>query len=180
MKFVRTLVVLSLIAAAASIAPPFAAGKSRRDDLATSLDRATVSNRIGDKFGFHSIVVNTGRATKPGLVAHLNIVSLRKGVYVDPEDWSSRRTQYLAPLRSGETVKLSWSVETVNSGDFALYVVLVPSRHPETLPLAVSPALALHSASQKTLNSGGVLPLVVGVPAFLGLVLVVARVRRRR
>ena len=40
------------------------------------------------------------RAPRPlsGLVAHLNVVGLSSGIYVDPEDWSEERTKYLPPL----------------------------------------------------------------------------------
>jgi ABC-type multidrug transport system ATPase subunit len=68
----------------------------------------------------------------------------------------------------------------VNSGDFGIYVVVLPSHSPETQALAVSPALGLHATEQKTLNSGGVLPLVLGIPALLGLLTLGLRVRRRR
>lgn len=169
---------LLLVGGGAGAAP--VAAKSSHGPIELSLDKARVSTRIGDKLHFDSTVVNSGGGALSGLVAHLDIVSLRNGVYVDPEDWSSERTQYLAPLGAGEQAKLSWSVEAVNSGNFAIYVVVVASRSPEAQPLAVSPALALNSTEQKTLNSGGVLPLVLGVPALLGLLTLSLRVRRRR
>jgi hypothetical protein len=170
--------VLMLVAIAP--AAGVAAAKSTNDKLELSLDRAQVSTRIGDKFHFTSTVVNSGGTPVAGLVAHLNIVSLRKGVYVDPEDWSSQRTQYLASLRPGERAKLSWSVEAVNSGDFGIYVVILPNRNPQDQPLVASPAISLYSTEQKTLNSGGVLVLVLGVPAAIGLLTLALRVRRRR
>jgi hypothetical protein len=176
----RVVLCLALVLGIVASGPSPAAAKNSNDRLEVSLDRTQASTRIGDKFHFKTTVLNAGGTPVFGLVAHLNIVSLRKGVYVDPEDWSSQRTQYLAPIRPGEPVKLSWSVEAVNSGDFAIYVVLIPSPNPQTKPLAVSPALALRSTEQKTLNSGGVLPLVLGIPALLGVVTFSLRARRRR
>jgi hypothetical protein len=176
----RFSVCFALALASAASAPSAVIAKGSNAGFELSLDHARVSTRIGDKFHFNSTLVNSSGAAVSGLVAHLNIVSLRKGVYVDPEDWSSRRTQYLAPLRPGERATLSWSVEAVNSGDFAIYVVVLPSRDPQDHSLVVSPALNLHSTEQKTLNSGGVLPLVLGVPVLLGLLTVGLRVRRRR
>jgi hypothetical protein len=179
-RHIRLVLAALLVAGSVAYGAVPAAAKGAQSGLELSLDRARVSTRIGDSSRFNSTVVNSTGVPFSGLVAHLNIVSLRKGVYVDPEDWSSQRTQYLPTLRPGESLKLPWSVEAVNSGDFGIYVVVLPSRDPESRRLAVSPALNLHSTEQKTLNSDGVLPLVLGVPLLLGLLTFSLRVRRRR
>jgi hypothetical protein len=57
-----------------------------------------VSTRLGDTFAVASTLRNVGASPLAGLVAHLNVVSLTHGVYVDPEDWSDQRTQYAAPI----------------------------------------------------------------------------------
>ena len=49
------------------------------------------------------------------------------GVYVDPEDWSSHRTRYLAPISAGGSVTLAWKMQAVNSGSFGVYVA-APTR----------------------------------------------------
>jgi hypothetical protein len=155
---------------------------SSRNPVELWLSRTQVSTRLGESFRFSSTVRNDGGKTISGLVAHLNVVSLSKGVYVDPEDWSSQRTRYLAPLRPGQSAELPWKVTAVNGGRFAIYVVIVPSEGPATAggDLAVSPALGARVTERRTLNSGGVLPLSLGVPALLGLATLVARARRRR
>jgi hypothetical protein len=150
------------------------------DSVELTTSRTKVSNRLGDSFHFTTTIRNVGKATLPELVAHLNVVALTKGVYVDPEDWSSERTHYLAPLRPGQSTRVQWKVESVNGGDIGLYVVVLPDRNPASATLAVSPALDLHVTERKTLNSGGVLPLALGIPAFLGLLMLGVRVRRRR
>jgi len=45
--------------------------------------------------------------------------------------------------------------------------------------IAVSEPLRVDIAKRRTLNSGGVLPLALGIPALLGLSLFGTRVRRR-
>jgi hypothetical protein len=146
-----------------------------------SMDRDQVSARLGESFGLRSTVTNSSPRPREDLVAHLNIVSLKKGVYVDPEDWSSERTQYLGALEPHESIDLSWNVEAVNGGEFAIYVVVVPGRN-ERAPaarLAASPAVDVRIEEHKTLNSGGVLPLALGIPALLGLLALGVRIRRR-
>lgn len=144
-------------------------------------DRERASIRLGEGFSFSSRITNRGREPLSGLVAHLDVVSLHEGPYVDPEDWSPRRTQHLAPLAPGASVSPRWSVTAVNSGRFAVYVTVLPSGASSTprAGLAIGPGIDLRVAERRTLNSGGVLPLAVGIPALLALALVALRRRVR-
>jgi hypothetical protein len=143
-----------------------------------SIDRAQVSTTLGHKFSFRSTVTNHGSATAGGLIAHLNVLSYDRGVYVDPEDWSSHRTRYLEPIPAGGSTTLIWKMQAVNAGSFAVYVALLPQR-PGALPPKTGPAIHLAVAKRTTINSGGIVPLALGVPTLLGLLLVGARLRRR-
>jgi hypothetical protein len=62
-----------------------------------------------------------------------------------------------------------------------VYVVVVPRDAPrnESSGLAIGRPMALRVAERRTLNSGGVLFLVVGVPGLLGLGTLAMRSRRR-
>ena len=170
-RLATLLVVLLLVAAPAAAAAP--------GQLAVSLDRARVSTRLGRSFVFHSTIANHGRAPAAGMVAHLNVLSLRNGVYVDPEDWSSHRTKFLPPIPAGGSITVTWPMEAVNHGKFDVYVTLVSQR---TIgrPPAIGPAVRIAVADRKTLNSGGILPLALGIPAFLGLLTLGLRRRRAR
>jgi hypothetical protein len=150
--------------------------------VTVTLDRDRVATALGDGFGFTSTIRNTSRRTLTGLVAHLNIASLRGGVYVDPEDWSPRRTQYVQPLAPGASIDLSWRVTAVNGGRLGVYVTVLPSRAPQTAAtgLAVGAPIDLRVAERRTLNSGGVLFVALGVPGLLALAMAGARARRGR
>jgi hypothetical protein len=145
--------------------------------MTVQLDRTHVSTSIGKKFTFTTTVQNDGDQSVSDLVAHLNVLSSDPGVYVDPEDWSSHRTRYLAPISAHGTAKISWTVTAVNSGHITIFVAILP-RHGSG-SIAVSEPLRVEIAKRRTLNSGGVLPLALGLPALLGLSLLGTRVRRR-
>jgi hypothetical protein len=149
--------------------------------VAVSLSRSQVETKLGQSFSFVSTIENTRSTPVSGLVAHLNIVGLSEGIYVDPEDWSEDRTRRLPTLAPGQSLDVSWSVKAVTGGEAAIYVVVLPGENPSSAPegLAVSPALDVHITEHRTLNSGGVLPLALGVPALLGIATLVARRRRR-
>jgi hypothetical protein len=150
-------------AAGAATAPP-----------AITLDRGAVAIRLGKSFAFTSTLAAGSASTGP-LVAHLNVVSLDPSTYVDPEDWSTHRTRYLEPLSAGETRSIRWSVKAVSAGSMAIYVTAVPAGG--SGPIAVGPPLRVQVADRKTLNSGGVVPLALAVPAMVVALAVAARRR---
>jgi hypothetical protein len=152
-------------AAAAESAPP-----------RITLDRGSVAIRLGRSFAFTSTIAAGPVATGP-LVAHLNVVSLDPATYVDPEDWSTSRTRYVDPVAAGGSRSIRWSVKAVSAGPIAIYVTAVPAGGSGAI--AVGPPLHVQVADRKTLNSGGVVPLALAVPAALAVIAVAARRRAR-
>jgi len=171
----RRTALLGLAAAAFALAGVAQAGTN---DLSVSVDRTTVPTSLGQKLVLRSTIANRGASPARGLVAHLNVLSLRPGVYVDPEDWSSRRTRYLAPVPSGGSITLAWKLQAVTAGSIGVYVAVLPQSGAATPPIT-SPTVHVSIAERKTLNSGGVLPLVLGIPALLAGLTLVLKARRR-
>jgi hypothetical protein len=154
------------------------AGAISRDAVQITQDKAAASTSIGSRFAFTSTVRNTSSRALTGLVAHLNIVSLDSNVYVDPEDWSSHRTQYLKDIPIGGSLQQSWTVQAVNGGRFIVYVAVAESTAGN--PVIAGPGLHVDVAAQRTINAGGILPIAAAVPVIVVELLVAARVRRRR
>jgi len=63
----------------------------------------------------------------------------------------------------------------VSAGPIAIYVTAVPVGG--SGPIAVGPPLRVQVADRRTLNSGGVVPLALAVPAAVALIAVAARRR---
>jgi hypothetical protein len=137
---------------------------------------------LGDRFKITTEITNTGAQPSGEILAHLNVASIEGSVYVDPEDWSSNRSQQIS-LQPGESQKLSWEIQAVNAGHFAAYVVVVPygSKVAGDEDLVISPLVNVDVASRSTLTAGGALPVVVMVPLLLGLATagIFFRARRR-
>jgi hypothetical protein len=147
--------------------------------LSATVDRTRISTELGRTFVFRSTIRNEGSAAANGLIAHLNIVSLDDGVYVDPEDWSTHRTRYLAPVGPGGSQTISWRVKAVNSGKFGVYVAVLHRAGNDRSPIT-APLVAVAVSGRTTLNAGGILSVALGVPAFLGMLTIGLRLRRRR
>ena len=158
--------------ATVAVAPPAAAVGESGPEIA--VDRASVAVRLGASFAFTSTLSAGGAPTGP-LVAHLNVVSLDPATYVDPEDWSTHRTRYLEPLPAGGRRSIRWSVKAVSAGPMAIYVTAVPAGGSGAI--AVGPPLHLQVADRRTLNSGGVVPLALAVPAAVAALAFAARRR---
>jgi len=145
--------------------------------LSVAVDRARISTLLGHKFVFRSTITNRGSTAARGQIAHLNVLSLHPGVYVDPEDWSSQRTRYLDTIPAGGASTVTWRMQAVNDGDFGVYVTVLPNSG-SARPPATGPAIRVAVAERKTLNSGGILPLALAVPGILGLMVLGRRLRR--
>ena len=165
----------TLVLGALLLAPVPAA----RAGVTVSNDRTAIATKLGHKFVFHSTIRNDSTAPAGGLVAHLNVVDLSGHTYVDPEDWSSHRTRYLAPIPAGGSTTLPWPMNAVNSGTIGVYVAVLP-RSGAPVPPTTGPTLRVRIQDRKTLNSGGILPLALGLPALLGLMALGVRFRRAR
>jgi len=152
-----------------------ASGAARAASPEVSMSRTHVATSIGEELRFTSLIANPGSTPLSGLVAHLDVVSWDRDVYVDPEDWSSERTRYLPPLAPGRSIEVPWTVKAVNSGHLAVYVTVLGAGPPDT-----GPALDARVASRTTIDAGGALPLAVGIPVLLGIAAIGVRRRRPR
>jgi uncharacterized repeat protein (TIGR01451 family) len=175
MSALRTVLVGLLASAVLATAAP-ARASDGQESLVVTVSRPQIAVALGDRLTFQSTVTNSGSTTASGLVAHLNVLSLHPGVYVDPEDWASARTRYLDPLPPGGSKTISWNMQAVSSGSFGVYVAVLPERV-QASPPTTSPTVELTVRSRETLNSSGILPLALGMPALLGALLLGIRLR---
>ena len=177
----RALIMVALLAGVLSGLPTLAFADPL--NLSVMAEPPTVSTVLGGRFVITTVVKNAGTAPTGQILAHLNVASIEGDVYVDPEDWSSSRSQQLS-LKPGESRKLSWEIQAVNSGRFAAYVVVVPfgGSVNGNEDLRVSELVRVDVAPRSTLTAGGALPVVVAVPILIGVAAFAAlfRVRRRR
>lgn len=149
------------------------------DEIVVTVDPPRIATELGRNFGFETTITNAGTRPTLAVLAHLNVLSLTSDVYVDPEDWSVERTRYLGVLPGGASMSIDWNLKAVNPGRFAAFVSVLPQVDSTQAPTN-GPNVAIAVATRQTLNSGGILPLAIGIPAALALLTVGVRVRRSR
>jgi len=148
-------------------------------EISVRVDRTEIATKLGHKFSFRSTISNEGSSPVSGVIAHLNVLSYDPSTYVDPEDWSSHRTLYLPTLSPQAAHTITWRMQAVNDGTFAVYVAAVPRLGTPGAP-ATGPAIRVDVAKRTTLNAQGIVPLALGLPGAIGLLAVGLRFSRRR
>lgn len=172
---------LALLAGVLALAPAAAASAQARPDgdaFTIRIGKASATLAAGEWVEFDTVLHNRGAVATPRLVAHLAIAALAEGPHVDPEDWSPRRTQYVPPLRPGESVRLAWRLHALFEGTFASFVSVVSAQ--DRFPPAVSEVLRLEVTPDNFLPLDRVIPVVSVVPFFPLALIVFVAVRRRR
>ena len=174
---VLALLVAGLAAVALGTLPAGAAtSQAESAPVTVRLNESRAAVGPGQKVRFSSTVRNESGGSVSGLVVHLAILTSDADVYVDPEDWSPRRTQYVDELGPGEEATLDWDVQAVTAGPIILYVAVTD---PASGTVAVSGPLNMTVGGRREVNAEKVLPLVAGVPAALVALLAVTGIRRR-
>ena len=140
-------------------------------------DRTEVASPLGENFNFRTTIANSAATATRPLIAHLNLLSFRDGVYVDPEDWSTARTRYIGTIPAGGSQSLTWKIQAVNVGSFAAYItVLDQDGRPQTP--ATGAVVRVEVAKRKGFDSKGVVPLALGMPLLIGVLAVGVRMLR--
>jgi hypothetical protein len=165
--------------AISSVALASASAAAAAGDVSVTVDRSHITTKLGQKVVFRTTIANHASSPTGPLIAHLNVLSFRNGVEVDPEDWSTHRTRYLGTIPARGSRTITWNVHAINTGRIALYVAVLPQAGVNQPP-TTGRTVQLVVVGRKTLNSGGILPLALGVPALLGLLAGGMRVTRRR
>lgn len=171
----RRAALLAAAAAALLVAGP---SEAAVPTVSVEVDRTAIETDIGQTFAIRTTIRNGGSTPATGFVAHLNVLALRSGIYVDPEDWSTTRTRFLSPIPAGGSTTQTWRVTGVHSGAIGVYVAVLHTSG-QGRP-AVTRTVRVDIAARATVDAGGVVPIALGVPAFLGALIVAVGLRRRR
>ena len=149
--------------------------------ISISMESKTV--KASDSILFDTVVTNNLSEASPTIFMAMNIINLEKaGEPIDPEDWSPQRTQSIDPLAPGESATLSWRVNAILEGDVMIYMVAIPQPAGENVtshPVA-SPGIHLTVTPFTKINPGGVLPIAIGGPVLLLVIIYFVNRRRNR
>ena len=124
------------------------------------------SPQMGDWLKFHSVVSNPSTQEAHGLVAWISLVQVDPGQEqpVDLEDWSAHKAVTQAVLQPGQQVKVEWPMRLIQAG---AYRVVISAVDRETGHVMTSPFVDFQVRRKPVVESGRILPVAFGVPAFV-------------
>ncbi len=160
---------LALLALFALLLVPFR-GKAE-DSLPielTILSSRAMSGTAGDYVTVLGRIRNTGRKSIVNITTYLSLVDTENKLPVDLEDWSAEKGLFIGSIEPGQTFPLQWKIHFVKAGTYSLIIVAVA---PENETPAVSTITHFTVAPKRNLNPGNVLPVVLGTPIAIALIL---------
>ena len=142
-----------------------------------SLERPTGTMKMGDTPAFIGTVKNIGRQPLKGLVVYLSLVSLKSGDEhpVDLEDWSAQKAVRINQLLPGETNTQKWGMRLIQSGKYGIALTAVD---PQKKRPIVSDLLPFRVKPKPTLSSNRILPVAIGEPLLILILLGTIKVVR--
>ena len=177
--------VIIAILAILNVSPVAAQSKQAvsEPNLQISIDLEYTSVKASDSIFFNTTVTNNGNGQSMPLIVAMNLINLdAQGEIVDPEDWSPQRTQYIELLSPGASNTLKWRVNAILEGDYMIYIVVIPQpdgQNTTSQPIASS-GIHLTVTPFTKLNPGGVLPIAIGAPILILVIIYFVYRNRRR
>jgi hypothetical protein len=140
------------------------------------LSQNTLSGVAGDFVIVQGQITNTGTTTLGDVTTYLSLVDTGTKLPVDLEDWSAEKGLYIGSIDAKQTLPLSWQIHFVKAGTYSLIIVaeVGNSEVPQ-----VSTITHFNVAPKKNLNPGQVLPVALGTPIVLLVILFLLSYRRK-
>jgi hypothetical protein len=141
------------------------------------LSSANLDGTAGDFVTVEAQITNVSPRPISDVATYLSLIDMENKQPVDLEDWSAERGAYIPAIEAGRTVPLSWKVHFVAAGSYSLVIVAFTPGY--EVP-QVSTITHFSVKPKQNLNPGQVLPVAVGMPVALALLLLMAGLVRRR
>ncbi len=121
----------------------------------------TLSGTAGDYVTVTGNISNTTAQSIPSITTYLSLVDNQTKMPVDLEDWSAEKGLYIGSIDTGQNLPLNWKIHFVKAGDYSLIIVaeIAGTRSP-----IVSTVTNFHVSPKRNLNPGQVLPVALGMP----------------
>lgn len=137
----------------------------------------TLNGTAGDFVTVQSQITNTGTQPISDVTTYLSLVDNQNKLPVDLEDWSAEKGLFIGTIDPGQTMPLDWKIHFVKAGIYSLIVVADSSA--SEIP-QVSKTTHFQVNPKHNLNPGKVLPVALGMPIVVLLVMAMATYKRKK
>lgn len=140
------------------------------------LTKLTLNGIAGDYVTISAEITNVSRKTITNVTTYLSLADEETKLPVDLEDWSAEKGLFIGTIDAGQKLPLDWKIHFVKPGKYSL--IVIAEINGETDPLTSS--ITHFTVSPKhNLVPGHVLPVALGMPLFLLIIMMVAAYIRR-
>jgi hypothetical protein len=169
----KTLLLLLLLISAGFVTHAHAAAPPLRTQILSS---SSLSGTAGDFVTVQGQIANTGSQPQSDVTTYLSLMDNQNKLPVDLEDWSAEKGLYIGTIEVGQTLPLNWKIHLVKAGAYSLVIIAEVGGNGTP---QVSRIVRLDVSPKHNLDPGHVLPVALGTPIVVALLLFLLTQRRR-
>jgi hypothetical protein len=157
--------------------PAYAAGQAPSPAFDVEiLSPSQLNGTAGDFVEVQADITNNGVDPISNITTYLSLVDNETHMPVDLEDWSAEKGLFIGTIDAGQVFPLNWKVHFVKAGNYSLSIVAIVEG--QDTP-QVSTLVNFDVVPKRNLNPGMVLPVALGEPVIL-LILMLILIGRRK
>jgi hypothetical protein len=141
------------------------------------LSSKTLSGTAGDFVTVEGQITNTGTNSLGDVTTYLSLMDNQNKLPVDLEDWSAEKGLYVGRIDAGQTLPLNWKIHFVKAGTYSLIIIAEAAGN--DFP-QVSSITQFNVNPKRNLNPGQVLPVALGMPLIITLILFIVSYQRQK
>ncbi|MCX6646625.1 MAG: hypothetical protein NTY09_09730 [bacterium] len=140
------------------------------------LSPSQLNGTAGDFVTVQAQITNLGTEPVSNITTYLSLVDNETKMPVDLEDWSVERGLFIGTIDAGQVLPLNWKVHFVKAGNYSLIIIGVVEGQDKP---EVSTLTYFDVAPKHNLNPGMVLPVALGEPIVLLVIMLLVISRRK-
>ncbi len=140
------------------------------------LSSSELNGIAGDYVTVQAEIKNISKETQSNIITYLSLSDNDTKLPVDLEDWSAEKGQFVGSIEAGQSFPLNWKLHFVKAGSYSLAVIALieGNQNPE-----ISTITHFAVQAKKNLNPAHVLPVALGTPIFVIILLFIIAGRRK-
>lgn len=139
------------------------------------LSGQTLNGTAGDYVTVAAQIQNISSRAVNDVTTYLSLADEETKLPVDLEDWNAEKGLFIGTIEAGQILPLDWKIHFVKSGKYSLIVIaeIAGENYPQ-----VSSITHFVVSPKHNLNPGQVLPVALGTPAVLLIIIMLATYKR--
>jgi hypothetical protein len=147
--------------------------------ITASIDPPIIQANMGDKITYIGTITNNSDEPINNIIAYVSLANVTQDREspMDLEDWSANKAIKVDTIPPHGTYKGQWPMRLIDSGSYVAYITVVDKDDNTPISSIMS---RLEIKRVLRLNPNNVLPVAIGEPMIIGMILSLIAIRRRK